>query len=260
MAILEVNGLRKSFGHLEVLKDISFSLEKGRVLSIIGSSGSGKTTLLRCITSLEHADAGVIRVADEIVFDAADHRKESAAEKRRRQLAVGLVFQNFNLFPQYTALKNITLAAELAAKDRPDYKQNRKEILSRINERGLQLLEKVGLSDKADYYPWQLSGGQQQRVSIARALCMEPAILFFDEPTSALDPELTGEILKVIKQLASSHMTMVIVTHEMTFAREVSDEIIFMDKGVIAEQGPPEQLFTSPKSARLREFLSKFAE
>ena len=260
MAILEVENLGKSFGHLEVLKDISFTLEKGKVLSVIGSSGSGKTTLLRCITSLEQADKGVIRVNGETVFDAMNIKKESAAEKRRKQLSVGLVFQNFNLFPQYTALKNITLAAELAAKDREDYKQRKKEILSGIKEKGMDLLQKVGLSDKADYYPWQLSGGQQQRVSIARALCMEPAILFFDEPTSALDPELTGEILKVIRQLSDAHMTMVIVTHEMAFAREVSDEILFMNKGLIEERGAPEQIFTNPKSERLKEFINKFKE
>ena len=204
MAILEVNGLRKSFGNVEVLKDISFTLEKGKVLSLIGSSGSGKTTLLRCITSLEKADAGTIVVNGETVFDAAKKKADSPAERRRKQLAVGLVFQSFNLFPQYTALKNITLAAELGA------------------------------------------------------LCMDPKILFFDEPTSALDPELTGEILKVIQQLAQRHMTMVIVTHEMTFAREVSDEVIFMDDGVIAAEGTPEEIFVSPKNPRLREFLNKF--
>ena len=258
MAILEVSNLGKSFGHLEVLKDISFTLEKGRVMSIIGSSGSGKTTLLRCITSLEQADKGVIRVNGETVFDAMNKQKESAAEKRRKQLAVGLVFQNFNLFPQYTALKNITLAAELAAKDRADYKQNKKAITEEIDQKGRALLQKVGLADKADYYPWQLSGGQQQRVSIARALCMEPAILFFDEPTSALDPELTGEILKVIRQLSEAHMTMVIVTHEMSFARDVSDEILFMNKGVIEERGAPEQIFNNPRSERLKEFINKF--
>ena len=260
MAILEVSGLGKSFDRLEVLKNISFTLEKGKVLSIIGSSGSGKTTLLRCITSLEQADRGTIRVNGETVFDSNATQKESAAEKRRKQLAVGLVFQNFNLFPQYTALKNITLAAELAAKERPDYKQNKKEILNEINQKGLSLLQKVGLADKADYYPWQLSGGQQQRVSIARALCMEPAILFFDEPTSALDPELTGEILKVIRQLSESHMTMVIVTHEMSFAKDVSDEILFMNQGVIEERGTPEEIFNHPKSDRLREFISKFED
>ncbi len=260
MPILEVVNLGKSFGHVEVLKDIGFTLEKGKVLSIIGSSGSGKTTLLRCITSLEQADKGLIRVNGETVFDATDTKKESPAEKRRKQLAVGLVFQNFNLFPQYTALKNITLAAELAAKDRPDYKQNKKEILASIRRKGIELLRKVGLEEKADFYPWQLSGGQQQRVSIARALCMEPAILFFDEPTSALDPELTGEILKVIRQLSESHMTMVIVTHEMSFAREVSDEILFMNAGVIEERGSPEQIFTAPKSERLKEFINKFTD
>ena len=260
MAILEVNGLKKSFGNTEVLKDISFTLDKGKVLSLIGSSGSGKTTLLRCITSLEKADAGTIVVNGETVFDAAQKKADSAKERRRKQLAVGLVFQSFHLFPQYTALKNITLAAELAAKDREDYKANKKQILRDIDEKGRNLLAQVGLSDKADSYPWQLSGGQQQRVSIARALCMDPKILFFDEPTSALDPELTGEILKVIQQLAARHMTMVIVTHEMTFAREVSDQVIFMDNGVIAAEGTPEEIFVNPQNTRLREFLNKFSD
>ncbi len=260
MAILEVNGLRKSFGNVEVLKDISFSLEKGKVLSLIGSSGSGKTTLLRCITSLEKADAGTIIVNGETVFDASQKKADSSKERRRKQLAVGLVFQSFNLFPQYTALKNITLAAELAAKDNPQFKFSKKEILRDIEEKGRALLAQVGLSDKADSYPWQLSGGQQQRVSIARALCMDPKILFFDEPTSALDPELTGEILKVIQQLAQKHMTMVIVTHEMSFARQVSDEVIFMDAGVIAAEGRPEEIFDSPENSRLREFLNKFTD
>jgi polar amino acid transport system ATP-binding protein len=194
------------------------------------------------------------------VFDGESSGRESAAQKRKKQLAVGLVFQSFNLFPQYTALKNITLASELAAKDRPDYKKNKKQIRGEIREHGLDLLNKVGLSDKADYYPWQLSGGQQQRVSIARALCMEPSILFFDEPTSALDPELTGEILRVIRGLAQTHMTMVIVTHEMSFARDVSDEILFMNRGVIEERGTPEQIFTSPKSARLRDFINHYSD
>ena len=260
MLMLEVENLGKSFDKLEVLRDINFTLEKGRVLSIIGSSGSGKTTLLRCITSLEKADKGRICVNGETVFDAADQRKESKEELRRKQLAVGLVFQSFNLFPQYTALKNITLAPELAAKEDPDYKANKTKLLDEIRSRGLELLERVGLSDKADYYPWQLSGGQQQRVSIARALCMNPKILFFDEPTSALDPELTGEILKVIRQLAETHMTMVIVTHEMGFAKEVSDEILFMNKGVIEERGTPAEIFGSPKSERLKEFINKFKE
>ncbi len=258
MAILEVENLGKSFGHLEVLKDISFSLDQGKVLSVIGSSGSGKTTLLRCITSLERADKGVIRVNGETVFDASSPKKESAAEERRKQLAVGLVFQNFNLFPQYTAIRNVTLAAELALRDKPDYKQNKKKYLAETREKGMELLKKVGLAEKADSYPWQLSGGQQQRVSIARALCMNPSILFFDEPTSALDPELTGEILKVIRQLTLVHMTMVIVTHEMSFARDVSDEILFMNQGVIEERGAPEQIFSAPKSVRLREFINKF--
>lgn len=260
MAILEVQGLTKKFGSNQVLKGINFSLEKGKILSIIGASGSGKTTLLRCITSLEKADNGKISVNGETVFDSLNKKEDSPKEKRRKQLSVGLVFQSFNLFPQYTVLKNVILAAQLAAKDRPDYKANKKKILLEIENHGKELLESVGLLEKAGQYPCELSGGQQQRVSIARALCMNPSILFFDEPTSALDPELTGEILKVIKNLANLHMTMVIVTHEMTFAREVSDEVIFMDGGVIAERGTPEQLFGSPKTARLREFLNKFTD
>lgn len=259
LAILEVTGLKKSFGKTEVLKDISFSLDKGKVLSVIGSSGSGKTTLLRCITSLETADSGIIMVNGETVFDAMSKKKESAAEKRRKQLSVGLVFQSFNLFPQYTALKNVTLAAELAAKETPEYKKDKKKVLNEITEKGISLLGDVGLSDKLNNYPCELSGGQQQRVSIARALCMNPSILFFDEPTSALDPELSGEILKVIKQLAANHMTMVIVTHEMAFARDVSDEIIFMDKGVIESRGTPNEIFVNPSSQRLKEFLNKFS-
>ena len=258
--ILQVEGLGKSFGKVEVLRDISFTLDKGRVLSVIGSSGSGKTTLLRCITSLEKANKGKIIIGGETVFDAENPVKDSARERRRKQLKTGLVFQSFNLFPQYTALQNVTLAARLAAKESEAYKKDRKAAIEEIRARGMQILSDVGLSDKADFYPWQLSGGQQQRVSIARALCMKPEILFFDEPTSALDPELTGEILRVIKQLASTHMTMVIVTHEMTFAKDVSDEIIFMNKGVIEEQGDPQIVFENPKSARLREFLNKFTD
>lgn len=257
MSILEVKNISKSFGKTEVLKDISFSLEKGDVLSIIGSSGSGKTTILRCINQLETADSGYIAVDGEVFFDGKPAYK-NAAEKRKKQLLVGLVFQNFNLFPHYSVLDNVTLAAKLLAKERADYKKNSKEINAEIENKAKGLLEKVGLSQKLDNYPCELSGGQQQRVSIARALMLEPKILFFDEPTSALDPELTGEILKVIKGLAAEHVTMVIVTHEMAFARDVSSRVIFMDGGVIVEEGTPEQVIDNPTQERTRAFLSRF--
>ncbi|MGN0547664.1 MAG: amino acid ABC transporter ATP-binding protein [Acutalibacteraceae bacterium] len=260
MAILEVRNLHKSFGSNNVLKGIDFDLEAGKVLSVIGSSGSGKTTLLRCITSLETADKGKITVNGNVVFDSENELKLSKKEIRKNRLAVGLVFQSFNLFPQYTVLKNVTLACELRAKKRDDWRQNKKQILEEINENALSLLAKVGLSDKTEAYPCELSGGQQQRVSIARALAMNPDILFFDEPTSALDPELTGEILKVIKSLAAEKMTMVIVTHEMAFARDVSDHVIFMDGGVIVEQGSPEQVINNPQQERTKLFLSRFQD
>ncbi len=260
MAILEVNNLKKSFGKNEVLKGISLSLEEGQVMSIIGSSGSGKTTLLRCINFLETADSGKITVDSDVVFDGEDKKKHKAKETREKQLKIGLVFQQFNLFPQYNVLDNVTLAVKLKAKERPDYKQNKKQILKEIDEKALKLLSDMGLSDKIDHYPCQLSGGQQQRVSIARAMALEPKILFFDEPTSALDPELTGEILKVIRELAEKNMTMVIVTHEMNFAKEVSDYIVFMDDGVIAEEGEAQELITNPKTERLKAFLSKIKD
>lgn len=258
--ILKVDGLHKRFGKTEVLKGISFDLEKGQVLSIIGSSGSGKTTLLRCITSLETADEGRIEVDGNVIFDSASPVRDSKRETRRKQLSTGLVFQSFNLFPQYTALQNVELAVRLLAKERPDYKQNKKAIKAEIEKNAMELLRSVGLEDKAGNYPCELSGGQQQRVSIARALAPHPAVLFFDEPTSALDPLLTGEILKVIKQLAAEKMTMVIVTHEMSFAREVSDKVVYMQHGVIAEQGTPEELFDNPKSPEVRAFLNKFED
>ena len=257
MSVLEVKDLKKSFGKNQVLKGVSFSLEEGEVLSIIGSSGSGKTTILRCINQLETADSGYIAVADEVFFD--ESKKEiSSKEKRRKQLLVGLVFQDFHLFPQYNVLKNVTLAAELLAKEREDYKQNKKQIYKEIEEKAAEILKKVGLSDKLENYPCELSGGQKQRVSSARALMLEPKVLFFDEPTSALDPELTGEILKVIKSLAEEKTTMVIVTHEMSFAKAVSTKVIFMDDGVIAEEGTPEEVFDNPRSERTRAFISKF--
>ena len=260
MAILEVKNLNKSFGSNHVLKGIDFTLEEGKVLSVIGSSGSGKTTLLRCITSLETADKGLIKVNGNIVFDSENQHKITKEEIRQNRLAVGLVFQSFNLFPQYTVLKNVTLACELQAKKRSDWRSNKKQILEEINANAKDILAKVGLSEKLDSYPCQLSGGQQQRVSIARALAMNPDILFFDEPTSALDPELTGEILKVIKDLAAENMTMVIVTHEMAFARDVSDTVIFMDGGVIVEQGSPEDVINNPQNERTKHFLSRFQD
>ena len=260
MAILEVRKLYKSFGSNNVLKGIDFDLEEGRVLSIIGSSGSGKTTLLRCITSLETADKGSITVNGKIVFDDENYHKLTKEEIRKNRLSVGLVFQDFHLFPQYTVLKNVTLACELQAKKDPQWKQNKKQILAEIEENAKAILAKVGLSEKLNAYPCELSGGQKQRVSIARALAMNPHILFFDEPTSALDPELTGEILKVIRDLAAAKMTMVIVTHEMAFARDVSDHVIFMDGGVIVEEGDPEQVINNPQQERTKHFLSRFQE
>ncbi len=260
MSILEVTNLKKSFGKTDVLKGISLSLEEGQVMSIIGSSGSGKTTLLRCINFLETADSGKIVVDGDVIFDGEVKSKRNAKETREKQLKIGLVFQQFNLFPQYNVLDNVTLAVKLKAKERPDYKQNKKQIHKEIEEKALKLLSDMGLSDKIHNYPCELSGGQQQRVSIARAMALEPKILFFDEPTSALDPELTGEILRVIRELAEKKMTMVIVTHEMTFAKEVSDYIVFMDDGVIAEEGEAQELITNPKTERLKAFLSKISD
>ena len=260
MAILEVKNLNKSFGSNHVLNGIDFELERGKVLSIIGSSGSGKTTLLRCITSLETADRGQIKVNGNFVFDSENEHKLTKEEIKKNRLSVGLVFQQFHLFPQYTVLKNVTLACELQAKKRADWRKNKKQILAEIDSNAKDILAKVGLSEKLNAYPCELSGGQQQRVSIARALAMNPEILFFDEPTSALDPELTGEILKVIKGLAAEKMTMVIVTHEMAFARDVSDHVIFMDGGVIVEEGNPEDVINNPQQERTKLFLSRFQE
>lgn len=260
MAILEVKNIEKNFDALAVLQGIDFSLEKGESIAIIGSSGSGKTTLLRCLNFLERPDKGQIIVNDEVIFDAGNPATQRESEVRKKRLHFGLVFQNFNLFPQYTALKNVTIAAELLAKKRPDYKQNSKAVLQEIQKKGRLLLDQVGLSEKLDYYPHQLSGGQQQRVAIARALALEPDILCFDEPTSALDPELTGEVLKVIQNLADRNTTMVIVTHEMAFARDVADRVIFMDGGVIVEQGTPQEVFDNPKEERTKQFLSRYKE
>ncbi len=256
MSILEIRDMHKSFGKTEVLKGVGFSMEKGEVISILGSSGSGKTTLLRCTNFLETADKGRILVDGDVIFDAEDKAKKTSAQIRKAQLNFGMVFQQFNLFPQYNVLENVMLAPKLLAKEREDYKQNKKDILSEIEEKARDIIDKVGLTEKLLNYPCELSGGQQQRVSIARALALNPKILFFDEPTSALDPELTGEILKVIRELAKKRITMVIVTHEIGFAKNVSDRIIFMDKGVVAEEGTPEEVIDNPKNVRTKEFLS----
>ncbi len=255
MAILEVKNLKKNFGELEVLKGIDFSLEKGDVMAVNGSSGNGKTTLLRCINFLETPNEGEIIVNGETLFDASQKNSTSESDIRKKRLHFGLVFQNFNLFPQYTVLGNVMLAKELLEKENPEYKHNKKQIKAEIEAEARELLAEVGLSDKLDFYPHQLSGGQQQRVAIARALALKPDILCFDEPTSALDPELTGEVLKVIKSLADSNMTMIVVTHEMTFARDVANKIIFMDEGKILEEGSPEDIFENPKHERVREFI-----
>ncbi len=253
MAILEVRNIEKHFGDTQVLSDISFSLEEGQALSIIGSSGSGKTTLLRCLNFLERPDHGTISVKENIIFNAANPQTQLDSEIRKKRLHFGLVFQNFNLFPQYTALQNVTLARELLAKERGG------ESKEDIAKAGRELLERMGLADRADHYPHQLSGGQQQRVAIARALALHPDILCFDEPTSALDPELTGEVLRVIRSLAEQKTTMIIVTHEMAFARDVADQVIFMDGGVIVEQGDPREVIDHPKEERTRQFLSRYA-
>ena len=260
MPVLDVQHIEKHFGATRVLEDISFSLEQGQALAIIGSSGSGKTTLLRCLNFLETPDQGRILVNGETLFDAGDPATQREGEVRKKRLHFGLVFQSFNLFPQYTALENVTLAGELLARERPDFKQNKKAILEEIRTQGQALLERMGLSDRAGHYPHQLSGGQQQRVAIARALALQPDILCFDEPTSALDPELTGEVLKVIRALAEQKTTMIIVTHEMAFARDVADQVIFMDGGVIVEQGPARQVIENPREERTRQFLSRYSE
>lgn len=260
MSILEVEHICKSFDRTEVLKDISFSLEKGQVLSIIGSSGSGKTTLLRCLNFLERLDKGIIRVNGETLLDASNPATTQEAEIRKKRLHFGLVFQSFNLFPQYTALGNVMLAKELLAKEQPDYKARKKEIHDEIEAQAEHLLREMGLADRMNNYPHQLSGGQCQRVAIARALALQPDILCFDEPTSALDPELTGEVLKVMKELADQNTTMIIVTHEMAFARDVADQIIFMDDGYIVEQGDAKQVIDHPKEERTRQFLSRYSQ
>lgn len=260
MALLEVTGISKNFGSTHVLQNISLNLEKGEALAIIGSSGSGKTTLLRCLNFLETPDTGVIRVDGKTLWDAADPATHRESEVRKKRLHFGLVFQNFNLFPQYTALQNVMLASELLAKEQPDYHAHKKELHEEIRQNAEKLLKDVGLGEKMNLYPHQLSGGQQQRVAIARALALKPDILCFDEPTSALDPELTGEVLRVIRSLAEQKMTMIIVTHEMAFARDVADRVIFMDGGVIVEQGASHQVIEHPTQERTRQFLSRYAE
>lgn len=247
MSILKVSNIRKSFGKTEVLKDISFTLEKGEVLSIIGSSGSGKTTLLRCLNFLETINNGKIEVDGDVLYDSSSKEKMTEDKIRENRLNFGLVFQNFNLFPQYTVLENLTLAPTLL----------KKGTSQEIENKAREIIRSVGLEEKIDFYPCQLSGGQQQRVAIARALALNPKILFFDEPTSALDPELTQEVLNVIRELKDKGCTMVIVTHEMDFARHVSDKVIFMADGVIEEQGTPEEVLVNPKSERTKAFLNK---
>ena len=286
MAFLEVRGIRKSFGNTEVLKGIDFDINQGEVLSIIGSSGSGKTTLLRCINYLETADEGRILLNGDVIFDANEFKNETAQEIRTRRLNFGMVFQQFNLFPQYTALQNVMLApnqmaSRLVEAKRRELKQAtrtlpfikrtknliketrkyEKYLFDENKQRAKELLARVGLQDKMNNYPCELSGGQQQRVAIARALAMRPSILCFDEPTSALDPELTGEVLKVIKELKeTTRSTMIIVTHEMEFAKKVSDKVIFMANGVVEEMGTPRQVFDHPKSEKTIAFLQKSKE
>lgn len=250
MSVLEINSIKKSFGKTEVLKGISFSLNKGEVLSIIGSSGSGKTTLLRCLNFLEFADSGTISVNGETIFDGENAKKLTDSEIRKNRLHFGLVFQSFNLFPQYSVLKNVMLAPTLLKRGTPE----------EIETKARSLIDRVGLTEKISNYPCELSGGQQQRVAIARALALEPDILCFDEPTSALDPELTGEVLKVIKGLKNTDSTMIVVTHEMEFAKNVSDKVLFMSDGVIEEYGTPDEVFVSPKSEKTKSFLNKSLE
>ncbi len=256
--ILEVKNLSKRFGKVEVFNDISFAMEKGSVMAVIGSSGSGKTTLLRCLNFLETPDHGQIVVKGNCLFDADDSSTQKDRDIRHKRLHFGLVFQSFNLFPQYSALRNVSLACELLAREKQGYRSNRSQMIQEIQEKAEHLLTQVGLSDKLESYPHELSGGQQQRVAIARALALNPDILCFDEPTSALDPELTGEVLKVIRSLADMHTTMLIVTHEMSFARDIADTVAFMDSGRILEQGPPSQVISNPKEPRTRQFLERF--
>lgn len=253
-SILEVTGLEKSYGRNKVLKGVDLTVRKGEVIAIIGPSGCGKSTFIRCLNLLEEPDCG------KIVYKGTD--LVSADKKTRSETLkdIGMVFQQFNLFPQYTALENVTLAEHLLAQETPEFKKDKKAILTRIDEHGKELLDRMGLAERMNHYPHQLSGGQQQRVAIARALALKPDILCFDEPTSALDPELTGEVLKVIRSLAQQNTTMIIVTHEMAFARDVADQVIFMDGGVIVEHGDPHEVIDHPKEERTRQFLTRYAK
>ncbi len=253
MSLLEVVSLKKSFGSTQVLKDVSFGLDEGKTLSVIGSSGSGKTTLLRCLNFLEFADGGHITLKGEKFYDADDPLDRTSKVIRERTTHVGLVFQSFNLFPQYTALENVCLAPEIKLGTK------RGEAAEAVIAEGRKLLDQMGLADRMDHYPHQLSGGQKQRVAIARAMAMHPDILCFDEPTSALDPELTGEVLRVIKDLAKQKTTMIIVTHEMSFAHDVSDRVIFMDDGRIVEQGTPADVIDNPQNERTIQFLANYS-
>ena len=259
MSVLRLENVKKAFeGGPEVLRGISLAVEEGEVVAIIGPSGGGKSTLLRCMIDLEEVTGGSIYVGEDAMVK--DGKYCSKAERARLISEMGMVFQNFNLFPQYTALQNVMLAGELLAKERPDYKANKKAIHAQLEQQARELLAQMGLSERAGHYPHQLSGGQQQRVAIARALALHPDILCFDEPTSALDPELTGEVLKVIRGLAEQKTTMIIVTHEMAFARDVADQVIFMDGGFIVEQGDPKQVIDHPQEERTKQFLARFAE
>ncbi len=253
MSILEVRSLKKSFGNTSVLEDISFDLDEGQTLSIIGSSGSGKTTLLRCLNFLEFADEGKITLRGKPFYDALDPMDRNPGVIMKKTTQIGMVFQSFNLFPQYTALQNVCLAPRINRSREDGYDEKK------IVEEGKRLLEQMGLQDRMDHYPHQLSGGQKQRVAIARAMAMHPDILCFDEPTSALDPELTGEVLRVIKGLAANKTTMIIVTHEMSFAHDVSDQVIFMDGGRIVEQGTPEDVIDDPSNERTIQFLANYS-
>ena len=253
-------GAHKVVSELPVLQGVDLTVEKGDVVAILGPSGSGKTTLLRCLNFLERPDTGVIKVNGETMWDAADPATQRESEVRKKRLHFGLVFQNFNLFPQYTALENVMLAGELLAKEQPDYKANKKAIHAQLEQQAKELLAQMGLSERAGHYPHQLSGGQQQRVATARALALHPDILCFDEPTSALDPELTGEVLRVLRDLADRKTTMIIVTHEMHFARDVADRILFMDGGVVVEEGPARQLIDHPQEERTKQFLAHYSE
>ncbi len=256
MALLEIKGFKKKFENLEVLKGIDFELEKGETLAVIGSSGSGKTTLLRCLNFLERPDEGKMYLKGELLFDSANRQRASETAIRKKRLHFGLVFQNFNLFPQYNVFENLCLAPKLLAKERTDFKENKKKIYEEIEENAGKLLWKVGLAEREKSYPCQLSGGQQQRVAIARALAMAPDVLCFDEPTSALDPELTAEVLNVLRSLANDNMTMIVVTHEMRFAAEVAGRILFMHEGLVAFDGDSQTAFSSNcPCERLRNFI-----